>query len=230
MYRLFHHSLLLLASASGLFGCRTLPTTGRPYERSYNEEFRLSALEERDVVALAAEMGVVNIEKIETTLGHVPIISVKEQETISGNMVSFRTITMYSKKWGEWWNLEKLAETTISKGLILAEQPKTVTLTILKLSGKEYRVTLYPGIAAKEAEAIVGCFWGDQIRFTSSQTPIENEIHIRDFSEPVSIRVDESTGLHIVTFTLDKTYRWSLYFGRIENNVFVVHKVVTKQA
>ena len=229
MQHLHTLSFVLLVLVGVFPGCRSLPTSGRHFERSYNEKFRLSAEEERDVIALAAEMGVTEIEKIETVSGQVPLISVKEKESLSGRMVSFRTITMYSKKWGEWLNLEKLAETTVSEGLILADQPKTVELSILTLDGAEYRVTLGDGVAPSEAEAILNCFFADKFRFIRKPTVEEDYIRIKDFSDPSTIKLDNVRGLHVVTFDSKESSRSSSYYGSLKGGIFVVHRVVTIQ-
>jgi len=225
------HILFLLVLTGFLPDCRTLPSAGPTYERDYADEIRLSAEKEREVVALAAQAGVTEIGKIETFFvepGHLPSILVKEAETISGRRVSYRTIKMVWKP----KKPEELSATEEPKaiGPIVADPPRTVELTILKAGGREYRVRLDDSVTPTEGESILGCFLGEKIRFIRKPTVYEDYLRVSDFSNPSSIRFDKTRGLHVITFDSEESYRSSAYYGTKEGDVFVAHKVVTRQA
>lgn len=232
MCRLLPHSLLLLASASGLFGCRTLPATSGAFERTYTDRLRLTAEEERRVVALAAETGVTKIATIETDFaqpGFSPFILVTEAETSTGRVVSYRTVRMYWKTSPDHREYDPAAEGTKPKGRIVAHRTVTFEKAILKLGEKEYRVTLGDAVTPSDAEAILACFHADRFHFIRKPTVEEDYIRINDFSDPSTIKFDNVRGLHVVTFDSKESSRSSSYYGSLKGNTFEVHKVVTIQ-
>lgn len=222
-------TLPLILFLALLSQCRSLPPAGRDFERTYVSELRLSPVEEREVIGLAAAAGVTEIKAVETFWvqpGASPAIRVIEVETVVGRAVKYRTIAMAWERAGA----ADYIEGTKPGGKIIAQPPKSFEEAIVASGEREYRVTLKAGVSADEAAKILGCFLNGRIRYARRETPEETYGRVVDYTDPSSVGFNPAGKLHSITFDSDASHRWSTYYGTIEGDVFVIQKVVTFQA
>lgn len=174
------------------------PIAVNGWDRFYEKSATPSADEEKVIIKIAEEYGLIEIESIKTANLHPGrnyIITVKEKETITGRLVSYRTLNVKSKRW--YASRSGPRPNDFILGDMWASEPTQVQRSILKIDDAEYRCELI-SISIRKSESLLNNLINGEYDLSDS---IRMESFKRiDFNRPSYFRFDAEQELYEVGF------------------------------
>ena len=213
-------ALLLLLPAQGRAQRQIIETTNRAgIKLSYITEAKLSELELQQVLTLAQQVGITNVDKVTTGYAlpsATKLVTMTSKERVNGRNTSFETVTIHRLDWGGWSKPERAFQS--GEFWVDASDKFTRLERAFDIGGTTRRIT----IQEKDipiADKAIPLIAAKKVRFKDEFT--QGGFERIDIQQPSSLRASDST--HNYELWLHNS--WEIIYFRIENGEVVITAV-----
>lgn len=169
-------------------------------QRSYAKGYELTASEESKVIKLAKKQGLNSIQAI-SSYQIIPSvargITVQETERVVGRTILYRTVQIFDSRYesADFWH-------NLFKPRFSVSPPDENQATLIRLGGRQIRVTLGDHVAPEAADTLIHALHSGHVIFSKLCTA--SDLGKAELTSPISVGRDSNSKEYTVNFEVKR--------------------------